>query len=101
MKAAIRNRAAELGFDECRFTTAATPASAEQFQHWLAQKNHGEMAWLERNTEKRAEPKKVLHGAKSIIVLAASYELAKRKAASPASRNIRRHRPLRPVCRLP
>jgi epoxyqueuosine reductase len=73
MKAAIRQRALELGFDGCCFTTAAAPASAEQFQSWLAQKNHGEMAYLERNAEKRIEPQKVLPGAKSVIVLAASY----------------------------
>jgi len=38
MKAVIRQRALELGFDDCRFTTAAAPASTEQFQNWLAQK---------------------------------------------------------------
>jgi epoxyqueuosine reductase len=75
MKAAIRQRALELGFDDCRFTSAAAPASAEKFQTWLAQKKHGEMAWLERNAEKRIEPQKVLADAKSVIVLAASYEL--------------------------
>jgi epoxyqueuosine reductase len=75
MKSAIRQRAAELGFDDCRFTTAAPPASAEKFQGWLAQKNHGEMAWLERNAEKRVDPQKVLAGAKSVIALAASYDL--------------------------
>ena len=58
MKNAIRQRAQELGFDDCRFTTAAPPASAEKFQNWLAQKQHGEMAWLERNAEKRVEPQK-------------------------------------------
>lgn len=79
MKAALRQRAAELGFDDCRFTTAAPPASAENFQHWLAQQRHGEMAWLERNAEKRVEPQKVLPGAKSVIVLAASYELPNSK----------------------
>lgn len=82
MNAAIRQRAAELGFDDCRFTTAAPPASAEKFQHWLAQKNHGEMTWLERNAEKRVEPQKVLAGANSIITLAVSYEIQKRKAES-------------------
>ena len=35
MKAALRQRAQELGFDDCRFTTAAPPASAERFQHRL------------------------------------------------------------------
>ena len=74
MKAAIRQRALELGFDDCRFTSAAAPASAEKFQNWLAQKNHGEMQWLERNAEKRVEPQRVLPGAKSLIVLAASYQ---------------------------
>jgi len=73
MNAAIRQRAVELGFDDCRFTSAAGPASAERFQRWLAQKKHGEMNWLERNAEKRADPQRVLPGAKSIIVLAASY----------------------------
>ena len=71
---AIRQRAAELGFDDCRFTTATPPASADKFQGWLAGKQHGEMAWLERNAEKRIEPQKVLEGAKSLIVLATSYD---------------------------
>ncbi len=73
MKGAIRQRAAELGFDDCRFTSAEAPGSAKQFQHWLAQKHHGEMTWLERGAEKRADPQKVLPGAKSVIVLAASH----------------------------
>jgi epoxyqueuosine reductase len=73
MKAVIRQRALELGFDDCRFTTAAAPASAEQFQSWVAEKNHGEMAWLERNAPKRIDPQKVLPGTKSVIVLATSY----------------------------
>jgi epoxyqueuosine reductase len=75
MKAAIRQRALELGFDDCRFAAAAIPAGAESFQTWLAEKKHGEMAWLERNAEKRVDPEKVLAGAKSIVVLAASYHI--------------------------
>jgi epoxyqueuosine reductase len=73
MKENIRQRARELGFDDCRFTTAAPPASAGKFQNWLAQNQHGEMAWLERNAEKRAEPQKVLAGVKTVIALAVSY----------------------------
>jgi len=73
MKTAIRQQALAMGFDDCRFTSAATPQSAEQFQNWLAKKQHGEMAWLERNAEKRVEPQRVLTGAKSVITLAASY----------------------------
>jgi epoxyqueuosine reductase len=73
MKEVIRQRALELGFDDCRFASAAAPASAEQFQDWLADKRHGEMSWLERSAEKRVEPQKVLPGAKSVICIAASY----------------------------
>src|SRR5271155_3408780 len=74
MKAAIQQRALELGFDDCRFTSADAPASAGQFQNWLDENKNGEMSWLERNAPKRTDLQKVLPGAKSIIVLAASYE---------------------------
>ena len=80
MKEKIRQRSQELGFDDCRVTTAAPPASAEQFQHWLAQHQHGEMAWLERNAEKRVAPQQVLAGAKTVIALAASYAMEMRNA---------------------
>ena len=83
MKPAIRARALELGFDDCRFTTAMPPATAEQFQAWLAQKNHGEMQWLERNAEKRVAVEKVLPNAKSVIVLAASYAQSDAGSALP------------------
>jgi epoxyqueuosine reductase len=74
MKAAIRQRALELGFDDCRFSSADLPASAKEFQNWLAENKNGEMSWLERNAEKRVDPQKVLAEAKSVIVLVASYE---------------------------
>ncbi|HTL74112.1 MAG TPA: tRNA epoxyqueuosine(34) reductase QueG [bacterium] len=73
MKAVLRQRARELGFDDCRFTTAAPPGTALDFSRWLSGQQHGEMAWLERNAEKRLNPQKVLPGAKSLIVLAVSY----------------------------
>jgi len=73
MKEAIRKRARELGFDACRFTTAAAPESAPQFQQWLTEGQHGEMGYLERNASKRVDPRRVLPGARSIITLAVSY----------------------------
>ena len=73
MKEKIRQRALELGFDDCRFTTAAAPASTGQFQNWLAGKRHGEMAWLERAAVKRSDPQRVLAEARSVISLAVSY----------------------------
>ncbi len=96
MKAAIRQRALELGFDDCRFTDGNAPASAEQFQSWLAENKNGEMEWLERNAEKRVDPQKVLPGAKSMICLAASYAMdwsADGSSASSAPDTTRTSRP--------
>ena len=69
----IRQRAHELGFDDCRFTTAEVPATGGHFERWLAAKRHGEMAYLQRNAHQRVEPRQVLAAARSIITLAASY----------------------------
>ncbi len=73
MKEAIRQRARELGFDTCRFTTAEPPESAAAFEQWLAAGCHGEMNWLQRNAPKRVDPRQVLAGARSIVSLATSY----------------------------
>jgi len=89
MKAAIRQRAAELEFDDCRFTSSLPPASATYFHRWLAQKKHASMEWLERTAAKRADPRNLLPGAQSIIILAASYEMG--ETATGAA--LGRHRP--------
>jgi epoxyqueuosine reductase len=73
MKAAIQNRAEELGFEACRFTSAAPPAHKEHFERWLRAGEHGEMAYLQRNAHKRVDPQKVLADARTIIALAVSY----------------------------
>jgi len=75
MKDAIRTRALELGFDDCRFTTAQPPESAPKFERWIAAGQHGDMAYLARNAPKRVEPQRVLDGARSVICLAASYSM--------------------------
>ena len=73
MRAALRQRARELGFDDCRVTTANAPESAARFKAWLGEGRHGDMAWLERNAAKRVDPQQILPGARSIISFAISY----------------------------
>ncbi len=73
MKAAIRQRALELGFDQCGFSSAARPDYAAAFETWLDEGAHGEMGYLQRNAHKRVDPAQVLPDAKSIICLAAAY----------------------------
>ena len=60
MKAALRQRAQQLGFDDCRVTTASAPESASRLHQWLAEGRHGQMGWLERNAPKRVDPQQVL-----------------------------------------
>ena len=93
MKDAIRQRASELGFDDCRFTTAAPPGSAAHLQGWLQAGRQGEMAWLARNAEKRAQPNLVLPEARSVISLAVSYHLENPQSATgnPQSGEIARY----------
>ncbi|MDW8380631.1 MAG: tRNA epoxyqueuosine(34) reductase QueG [Verrucomicrobiota bacterium] len=69
----IRQQALALGFDECRFTTAEPPARADALRRWLEAGWHGEMHWLVRTAEKRADPQYVLPGGTTIIFVGTSY----------------------------
>jgi epoxyqueuosine reductase len=80
MKEPILLRARELGFEDCRVTTAKAPDSAAHFQRWLERRHHGEMGYLERQAPKRLDPQKILPGARTILTLAASYATAKEEA---------------------
>jgi epoxyqueuosine reductase len=73
IKAALIAEAARLGFDACRIAPAVAPPHAAEFRDWLAAGNHADMAWMERNADRRTSPELVLPGAKSVIVLAVNY----------------------------
>jgi epoxyqueuosine reductase len=73
LKELIRQRALDLGFDDCRFTSADPPSNAAAFEEWIKTGHHGAMGYLERNAFKRVDPQQVLAGARSIIVLGTSY----------------------------
>jgi epoxyqueuosine reductase len=73
VKEQIKARARELGFDDCRITTAQAPETSSHFKEWLTRQSHGEMAWLQRNAFKRIDPSQVLNEARSIVTLAVSY----------------------------
>lgn len=70
---AIKKRAAELGLDVCRITSADPARHAAFFQQWANEGKAGEMQWLTREPERRADPGKVLAGARSIIVAGLNY----------------------------
>ncbi len=73
MKPELAARAHALGFDLCRIAPAGAPPHAGEFRAWLGEGRAGEMAWLERNADRRTDPQLVLPGAQSVIVLGLNY----------------------------
>jgi len=70
---AIKARAAALGLDVCGITSADPARHAAFYQQWTADGKAGEMQWLTREPERRADPRVVLSGARSIIVAGLNY----------------------------
>lgn len=72
--AAIRERAAALHLDRIRFTDAALPAEVGQrYQAVLAAGQHGSMAWLAQEPERRSSPDRLWPGARTAIVCGLNY----------------------------
>jgi epoxyqueuosine reductase len=89
LKAALVQKAIELGFDACRVTSAEPPASAPDFERALAEGRHAEMAWLAKAPEKRADLSRVLPGIRSVVTLAISYHRpAEQEVSGPAGSEV-------------
>ena len=73
LKTALLAEAHALGFDVCRVANAEKPPHAAEFREWLGEEKHGDMAWLERNADRRTDPNLVLPGARTIVVLGMNY----------------------------
>lgn len=80
-KPELRDRARALGFAECRVALARPAAHRELLEQWIAEGRHGDMAWMARRVERRSDPREVLPGAQSVIVLAMNYFQGDRPAA--------------------
>jgi epoxyqueuosine reductase len=70
----IRERAAALGFDICRFTDLddAWPAAA-RLEAFVEAGRHGEMTWMAETAARRAHPRAMWAEARSAIVLGLNY----------------------------
>lgn len=73
---AIREKALGIGFDAVGFSRAMPSPRREHFERWLANGMNAGMAWLARDPERRIDPAKVLPGAKSIVSVGLSYQVA-------------------------
>ena len=70
----LRKKALDLGFQWVSVVKAeALSASLEYFKEWLGEQRHGDMKWLARDPERRADPRLVLEGCRSVVVVGLNY----------------------------
>jgi len=70
----IKQTALSLGFDACGIAKAEELSEDALFlESWLEDGNQAEMHYLERNFEKRIDPRKLVPGCKSIVVVLLNY----------------------------
>ena len=70
----IKRLAFESGFDLCGITAPdVIPEAKQRFEQWLDSGFHGELEYMARNTDRRADPRLTLSTAKSVIMLGLNY----------------------------
>ncbi|MGC3978317.1 MAG: tRNA epoxyqueuosine(34) reductase QueG [Paludibacteraceae bacterium] len=78
----IKQQAIELGFDACGVAKAEfLEEDSVFFNSWLANNFHSKMSYLERNLGKRFNPKEMVEGCKSIVVVMMNYFPASQQTA--------------------
>ena len=74
LTAQIKEKALEIGFHKVGIVRAETlQIEGERLKKWLDKGFHAEMRWMEREPEKRADPRLIFPDAKSIVVVALNY----------------------------
>ncbi len=72
--AEIKRQARQLGFSKVGIVRAEQLSAARgRLKEWLRQGYHGEMNWMARDPEQRADPQKLFPDARSVIVVASNY----------------------------
>ncbi|MES1255831.1 MAG: tRNA epoxyqueuosine(34) reductase QueG [Acidobacteriota bacterium] len=69
----IKAKARDLGFELCGVAPAGDLPELAAFEGWLARGYAGEMAYLHRSAEQRADVRRVLPSARSVIVTGTVY----------------------------
>ena len=75
LKTQLIARAHELGFVACGVAQAAPSQTSSQLEKWLSKGNHAGMAWMNKpeSVEKRADIRKMLPNARSVVAVALLY----------------------------
>jgi len=72
--ALIKSTARSLGFDYCGISRAEyLSEEAPRVKHWLEEKQHGQMGYMENHFDKRLDPNLLVEGARSVVSLLYNY----------------------------
>ncbi len=84
---ALHDRARTEGFDACGIA-AAGPLERDgaTLRDWLDHGRHAGMHWMADDPARRADPRRLLDGCKSVVVLALNYWPGESAAGEPAGR---------------
>ena len=91
LKEAIRQAGRELGFAALGFARADTTGAAEHLRDWLAAGCHGEMDYMARHAELRADPQLLHAGTVTVISAAVDYLPHGKIAGDPGQAAISRY----------
>ena len=70
----IKRLALEVGFDDCGVARADALTDEEYpLRQWIARGWHGDLSYMERNLEKRMDPRLLVPDAKSVICCVSAY----------------------------
>lgn len=79
----IHDAAISVGFDACGIARAeALTDDAAYMRSWLEEGQQGDMHYLERNFEKRTDPRVLVPGCKSVVVVLLNYYPEKKQPAN-------------------
>src|SRR5438105_13373924 len=81
--ARVKAKAIELGFDLCGIAPADSFPDLTFLDERLARGYAGEMAWMARNADRRADVRNVVRGARSVIVMGSIHNTEPQYGAAP------------------
>jgi epoxyqueuosine reductase len=85
----VIERCRALGFAEAGVCQATPTAFADELRAWLASGEHGSMDYLARHAALRVDPRLVLPGARSIVMVADLYESRGTRGEGPKASSVK------------